>query len=252
MKHLRQVTKEILQEVESVSGKSIEFMRDEELPVLASLTMARNGAEFHLLRYKPSNEPMDYFVAHQAGYILRLFQCEPNFRFDLSATGVGEETMASLLNSGVQSESFENSNFKAASQMLTQWCLMNLRSLPIGMRIDEWISTNHAELKDLQATGIALQHQQNINLLSHKISGHYIPSILMGHISAYAMFADRLLNVEQFATPFAASGLKQAGFDLMEIWDQTTHTASSDCELVDAWATYSSIRNWYEWTTYTS
>ena len=46
--------------------------------------MARNGAEFHVLRYKPTNDPLDYFVVFQAGFVLRLFENEKLTRFDFS------------------------------------------------------------------------------------------------------------------------------------------------------------------------
>lgn len=252
MKHLRQVTKDILQSVELVTGKSVQLMRDENLTVLAALSIARNGADFHVLRYKPSNEPMDYLVAHQAGYLLRLYECPPEKRFDFSVTGVGDETVASLLNLDGKTSNQDGTHLDVASKMLTQWTLMNLRSLPIGMRIDDWISSQHPELKDLQSIGIATQQQQNINLLSHKISGYYIPTPLMGPISAFAMFADRLLGVDQFATPFAAAGLQHSGTELLQIWDATPKAAANDCELVDAWAMHASIRNWYEWAPYKS
>lgn len=50
-------------------------MRDEKLSLLATLQMARNGANFHVL---PSNEPFDYVVAFQAAFVLRLFEIEPS------------------------------------------------------------------------------------------------------------------------------------------------------------------------------
>lgn len=252
MKHLRQVTKDILQSVELVTGKSVQLMRDENLTVLAALSMARNGAEFHVLRYKPSNEPMDYLVAHQAGYLLRLYECSPEKRFDFSVTGIGEQTVAALLNANGKTSDQDETGIDAASKMLTQWTLMNLRSLPIGMRIDAWIYSQYPELNDLQIVGMATQQQQNINLLSHKIADHYIPSPLMGSISAFAMFADRLLGVDQFATPFVAAGLQHSGTELLQIWDEIPKEATNDCELVDAWAMHASIRNWYEWTLYKS
>ena len=66
MQNLQSVTKGILKRVEEVTGKSIQFMRDDNLAVLSTLQMARNGAEFHVMRYRPSNDPIDYFVAFQA------------------------------------------------------------------------------------------------------------------------------------------------------------------------------------------
>jgi hypothetical protein len=52
MNHLRAVTKGILARVETVTGKPIQFMRDDKLALLATLQMARNGVDFHVLRYQ--------------------------------------------------------------------------------------------------------------------------------------------------------------------------------------------------------
>ena len=44
MKNLGKVANEILERVEVETGKSIQFLRDDKLSVLATLQMARNGA----------------------------------------------------------------------------------------------------------------------------------------------------------------------------------------------------------------
>jgi len=97
MKNLRAVTKGILNRVEEQTGKTIQFMRDENLKVLATLQMARNGAAFHVLRYSPSDEPLDYMVAFQAGYVLRLFENEPSKRFDFSPEPLAGKQVETLL-----------------------------------------------------------------------------------------------------------------------------------------------------------
>ena len=44
------------------------------------------GAAYHVLRFKPTNEPIDYFVCYQAGFLLRLFANSPTQRFDFVLT----------------------------------------------------------------------------------------------------------------------------------------------------------------------
>src|SRR5450755_2989240 len=97
MQHLRAATKGILKRVEERTGKSIEFMRDEKLSLLATLQMARNGAEFHVLRYRPTDEPLDYMVAFQAGFVLRLFENEPSKRFDFAPSPTAGQYVEPLL-----------------------------------------------------------------------------------------------------------------------------------------------------------
>jgi hypothetical protein len=64
MKHLRAITKSVLRQVEDLSGKPVEFVADDELPVMATMQIARRGAPCHLLRYRPGVGPIDYLVVH--------------------------------------------------------------------------------------------------------------------------------------------------------------------------------------------
>ena len=70
---LRPETQALVEQLAALSGKPLEFMRDSSLSVLASLQIARNGAPYHLLCYRPSDEAVDYIVAQQVGFVLRMF-----------------------------------------------------------------------------------------------------------------------------------------------------------------------------------
>jgi len=62
MKNLRSSTMSFLQRVEERSGRPIEFRPDSSLNLRATLQMARHGAPAHLLRYRATNEQLDYWV----------------------------------------------------------------------------------------------------------------------------------------------------------------------------------------------
>ena len=81
MKNLRPETLGILQRIETLSGRPVEFKPDGALTLRATLQLARNGATSHVLRYRPTNEPLDYWVAYQAGYLLRLLEARGMLRF---------------------------------------------------------------------------------------------------------------------------------------------------------------------------
>ena len=140
MQNLQSVTKGVLKRVEEVTGKSIQFMRDDNLAVLSTLQMARHGAEFHVMRYRPSNDPIDYFVAFQAGFVLRLFECDPSSRFDFLPDSDAGRRVEVLLKAGQALGATDQEALPAFADRVAQWALMNLRSLPIGMRIDQWIA----------------------------------------------------------------------------------------------------------------
>ena len=67
MKNLRPETMALVKRVETLSGCPVEFKPDSSLTLRATLQLARNGAQAHVFKYQPTNDPIDYWVAYQAG-----------------------------------------------------------------------------------------------------------------------------------------------------------------------------------------
>jgi hypothetical protein len=250
MNHLRAVTKGILARVETVTGKPIQFMRDDKLALLATLQMARNGADFHILRYQPSNEPLDYLIAFQAGFVLRLFDNDPDQRFDFAPDDAADDRVAALMSGGQALGPSDRQALPGYSRHVAQWALLNLRSLPIGMRIDQWLADTYPELAELQRASIALQQQQNTQVLAHRLGKLSVPVTLLGTIAAYALFADRLLGSQTYAVPYESMGLLDQAQTLLQILDDTPADARHDVALVDRWAAQCGLAGWYHWIPY--
>ena len=131
--------------------------------------------------------------------------------------------------------------------MVYRWALLNLRSLPIGMRIDQWLHQSFPEIREQVITGIAQQQQVNADVLSQHLGNLSVPSHLLGANAAYALLADRLLESGVFSIPYAAIGALPFGHRLLAIWDQIPVDATHDQQLVDAWAAELGMSGWYEW-----
>ena len=250
MKNLRPETLDILKRVETLSGCPVEFKPDSSLTLRATLQMARNGAPAHVLRYRPSNEPIDYWVAYQAGYAVRLFDLPPNERFDFVGAGEGAQQVETLLKTGQALTDADKAIVPAFAQMTMQWALMNLRSYAIGMRVDQWIADEYPALKDTQAAGINSLQQENLQLLSKRVGSLSVPVPLLAPIGAYALFADRLLGSSAYAIPYRAAGVLDAGRELLRISDTIAPDPGHDRELVEAWASSIGMTGWYTWTPY--
>lgn len=250
MKNLRPETMDILKRVETLSGCPVEFKPDSSLTLRATLQMARNGAPAHVLRYRPSNDPIDYWVAYQAGYALRLFDLPPNERFDFAGTGQGAEQVETLLKTGQPLTDDDKAVVPAFAQMTAQWALMNLRSYATGMRVDQWIADEYPALKDTQAEGVCSIQQENLQLLSKRVGSLSVPISLLAPVGAYALFADRLLGSSMYAIPYRAAGVLEAGKELLRISDTIGPDRGHDRELVDAWASSIGMTGWYTWTPY--
>jgi hypothetical protein len=79
-------TQQIIAEVESLSGRPVHVEEDAGLKTLAQVTPARGASPAHFVRYQPGNPGADYLVAFQLGFVVRLFSCPLDQRFDLTST----------------------------------------------------------------------------------------------------------------------------------------------------------------------
>lgn len=145
MKNLRPETLGLLQRIETLSGRPVEFKPDATLTLRATLQLARNSAPAHLLRYRPVNEPLDYWVAYQAGYLLRLLELPPSERFDFAGTGSAPTRVEELLTAGLKLTDAEQAAAPRFAEAAAHWPMMNLRSFAIGMRIDQGLADKHPE-----------------------------------------------------------------------------------------------------------
>ena len=252
MKNLRPEIMGILQRVETLSGRPVEFKPDSSLTLRATLQLARSGAPAHVLRYRPANEPLDYWVAYQAGYLLRLLELPPDERFDFAATGTGTAVgqVEELLTTGQPLNDGDKGSITQFAQMTAHWAMLNLRSYAIGIRIDQWLANDFPELRGLQAAGVDAMQQENLQLLSKRIGSLSIPVPLLAPVAAYALFADRLLGKAAYAIPYRAAGVLDLGAELLTISDSMSSDAVHDRDLVDAWAAAIGMAGWYAWVPY--
>jgi hypothetical protein len=249
MLNLLPATQTILKTIEEKTGKSVQLMQDDSLPILATIQTARNGAGFHILRYKPTNEPLDYLVAYQAGFILRLYENEPDKRFDFATLEITTKKVKYLLSA--QNANADDELVNSFAEHLTKWLLMNLRSFPVGMRVDQWIRRSFPQLHEQQDRSIAIQQQQNVSSLSMNLQGLTVPDVLLSPNTAYAIFCDDLTGQNTYSIPYEASGLLERGETLMNIWREIPESPESDCTLIDAWAEAIGFRDLYVWKRFT-
>jgi len=250
MKNLRPTTMGILERVEALSGRPVEFKPDSSLTLRATLQIARNGSQAHVLRYRPSNDPLDYWVAYQAGYALRLFGLQPSERFDFAGTGVAPVEVETLMRTGQPLTDGDKTTLPQFAQMTAHWALLNLRSYAIGIRIDQWIADEHPELGDLQVAGMDFLQQDNLQLLSKRFGNLAVPVPLLAPVAAYALYADRLLGKSVYAIPYRASGVLDGGQQLLDLIDSLPTKSAFDTKLVDAWAAVIGMASWYAWIPY--
>lgn len=243
-------TKQLLERLESLSERRVEFVRRDDLSVLATLQIARNGATAHLLHYRPSKEPIDYVVCHQVGIVLRMFELPDNERMDFASDNRGEKVLQEMLSASGSLSKTDKELLPAFSKMLNGWALMQIRSIPIGMRVDAWLQASFPKLREQIAQGIAIQQQMNADILSQRVGNLTVPPIQLAPPAAYALFADRSLGTGRYSIPFEAAGALADGKILLTLFDTIPDDPSHDRQLVDAWAEELGMAGWYKWILY--
>ena len=249
--HLLAETKRVLQQIEELSGRQVQFAEDRSLSVLTTVVTARNGAPFHVIRYQPSDEPLDYRITYQAAYTLRLFQRPRDKRLDLvQVDEVAVSQATQLVSTGLDLNPREEELLLPFSRAVVHWVLMRLISLPVGLRIDAWIRRSFPTLHSQQEAGLADEQRLSLRGVSQSLERFTVPRHFAATGAAHALFADRLLGREWFAIPYRAMGLLDDGRALLALNDELPPEPEYDPELIDRWAEHLGIRSWYRWVPY--
>ncbi len=232
-------------------------MTDPSLPTFASIKIARGSATQHILTYNPTKPGVDYHVVYQCGFVLRLFENPPDERYDFAGTKSGREAVQALLTEqgGVAKKlRLPKAKVRQLAEQFFDGLLVQLRSYPIGMRIDQWIRETYPALHEAQEASIDRQQRDNAQVLSPQIRQMTPPIIFSGNASmnvAYALFCERLLNRSQYVIPYRSVGFEERGNALLNIWDELPFDARHDRDLVDSWAEQLEVSDWYRWVPFT-
>lgn len=243
----------VLQQVEQLSGKPVPIYPDPDLSVLARLARARGGEPFHVLTYKPDAQGLDYVVAYQGAFALRFYQTPPPARFDFAGTQQGHDAVKRMViepGGVIEKMGLPPSVVEPLVSQFYDGLMAQLRSYPIGIRIDRWIAATLPALRADQRASIDEQIRTNIQALSPHIRAIAPPVVFNANAAmnaAYACFADRLLENPAYSVPYVSVGVLERGRALLDILDEVPDDPTHDKDLVDAWAVELGISDWIAW-----
>ena len=136
--------------MEKETGYPVKLLEEPNLPTFAVVRMARNSVPAHFVQYKPTHdESLDYMICFQCGFILRLFENPPEQRFDLAGTPDAERAVSSMLSgpSGtLEKYGLQPAQLAQMAATFLSGLMTHLRSVPIGMRIADWIYASYPAL----------------------------------------------------------------------------------------------------------
>ena len=248
---MRSETQEILNKVEELTGTPVEIIEDPTGVQLATIARARNGVPFHLLRINASLGEPDYLIVYQCGFILRLYQLPPDERFEFTGSGRGQADVERWLRRAGQTTTLPETVRADLAQQLVDGLLTQLRSYPIGMRIDQWIHDEFPALDGLQRDAVARQQRDNLSVLqpeTRKLAPKPVRDSNAAMNAAYAIFCDRIFGKAGYAIPYRSAGHEKRGRALLDLMEATPEDPAGDRALVDAWGEELGLADWYQWT----
>jgi hypothetical protein len=243
----------VLKQVESLSGKPVHIEAITNLPpnILANVRMARGGLPFHMVEYQASlGASPDYVIVYQCGFIIRRHAVDANNRQDFIATPEGEAVVRDWATNNQKSAKPSQANATGLIRFLHSGLLSQVRSIPVGLRVDSWILQEFPDLLPLQEKALSKQLNDNASALRPDVQAAMPEQALAINISmnaAFAFFWAERLNQPQIALPYQSTGYVERGMKLLDIFNRIPTDSSQDTALIDAWADTLGMRNWYRW-----
>lgn len=222
---------QMIKEVESLSGRMVHVMEEPELKVMATITTARGSAPAHFLRYRPGTRAVDYLVAYQLGFLVRLFSCPAEERFEVMASPVEQEEGIKALGLGGLPTDFARS--------MIDHIVVQLRTYSVGFRVDQWIRSHCPGLRDQQEHAIRAQLAENAQALAPEIREMFPKGLVDANTAMNAAFATvwgEILGDPRHSIAFKALGYGGKAKELLEVLEVTPDDPRSDRSVIGGWA----------------
>jgi hypothetical protein len=200
----------IIQQVEELSGRMVHVTEDPHLKTMATVSTARGAAPAHFLRYRPGTRAVDYLVAYQLGFLVRLFSCPPGGRCEVMASPMEQEV-------GVHALGLRDLPRDFACSMVDQ-VIIQLRTYSVGFRIDQWIRTHCPGLQEQQEHSVRSQLAENAQALSPEIRERFPQGLLEANSAmnaAYAIAWGEILGDVRHSIPYKAMGYENKAMELL-------------------------------------
>ena len=247
-----EASKSIEEKLTAASGKSVLAQRDSNCSGHASIKIASDDAPAHVLRYKPELESeLPYLSAFQCGLALRSIQAKTVNRFDLASTPAMGQEVKQLIE-----EHLRKTGSPVPMAMVPQLCQqlghglgLQLRSMPIAIRVDEWLYRDYPALAELQRKSIERQLQEAMHALGPSVRAFAPQRIIdanVGMSCAFAKFWAATWEEPEVAIPFTSAGYGKIGDELLGLVQSLDRSPDGDRELVNQWTERLGLAGWFQ------
>ncbi|MFT5290598.1 MAG: hypothetical protein ACI82F_002673 [Planctomycetota bacterium] len=252
-----QATEKVIKLVEEQTGLPVHVEPDPNLPstTLASVQMARGRTRLHQVLYQPaSTQSPDYLIVQQCGFILRLYSVAPEQRFDLTSAPQADAAITDMIAAHPGCQGMAREAVPHYVKFLRDTVMMQLRSIPIGLRVDRWVMKEFPELDSLQRQAVRRQLQDAASAVQPKVRESVPEPVFAANSkinAAFAAFWSECLDEPPITLPYKSAGFLEGGLALLKTWREIPEDPSNDRALVEAWAEALGFEGWCCWQPYT-
>lgn len=254
---LMPATERVIRLVEEASRLPVIVQADPSMTLLAAVKIARGSDPAHVVTYNPRlGGSVDYAVVYQCAFVLRLFAAPESERFDFAGTWRGRKETEKLLAEHLKQNKSLNLDRTGRDKLRDQLydgLMRQLRSVPIGLRVDAWIRQDCPELIEQQRAAIQKQLSENMMSLKPEVRTFAPPRVFEGNVAmnaAFAIYWSRINADPRAAQPYSVTQFAAMGESLLKIWEDIPFNAVNDKNLIDTWGQHLGVSGWYEFQPY--
>ena len=236
-----------LADLEESTGKPVLIQEDQDLKVLATIHRADAEESCHVLRIKGSGD-------HVADYLIT-FECRMALRDGLQPRAVVVEKRQArerLINDVEKlHRQLPLAKARELGKFMYNGLLVQLRSTGPGLLVDRWIREHCPDLQEAQARSIESQITSNLGVLQAGSRANFpgrLYDASVGMNAAYAVYGGDLLGKPHLGVPYVSQGHGPLARRLIAAAFDVTEQASTDRQIIDAWAGELGISSWYDWS----
>jgi hypothetical protein len=226
-----------IEALEQLGGKPVVLHENAPLSNQAKIHIASGSEPAHILTYNPAaTAELPYLVCFQCSLAERALRSARDERFNVAGT---PETYTRVQKLVRDKKTIAEDMVATYSQMITDGLGVQLRSMPIGIRVDRVLYAAHPELRGMQRVIAERQLRESVGCLSPSIK-QMAPELIfnssVGMNAALALEWSRLWNEDAHVVPYRLAGYVGLGEKLLADLDAIPDTPHHDRELVSSWA----------------
>jgi hypothetical protein len=237
---------EIAQLVSETTGKEIDFRPADNLSVTATIKIARERMERHILYFdRHAADRLNYVIAHESGHALRMLRLDPADRrvpvTDQATLAVAARDMGDEI------------TFLAPAlrpQMLEMWVgglVQQLTNQPVDVRIERWLHANYPGLRSEQVRALRKDAQVELEGLSRDVERLTPPTIFRFSNAmnyAYLSHAGRIIRGNYLGRYRKRPEILKLG---QALYEASRDEGMTDWEVINRWVEHLGVSEWFRW-----